>query len=43
MVSKFLTEVNKRLKLKPTDIEQYPIIPAEACEYLKPGKDREDY
>ena len=43
MVSKFLTEVNKRLKLKPTDIEQYPTIPAEAHEYLESGKDHEGY
>jgi len=43
MVSEFLTEVDGRLKLKPTDIEQYPTIPAEAREYLEPGKDREGY
>ncbi|CAB4474979.1 unnamed protein product [Rhizophagus irregularis] len=43
MVSEFLTEIDGRLKLKPTDIEQYPTVPAEAREYLEPGKDREGY
>jgi len=43
MVSEFLTEVDGRLKLKPTDIEQYPTVPVEAREYLEPGKDREGY
>ena len=43
MVSEFLTEVDGRLKLKLTDIEQYPTVPAEAREYLEPGKDREGY
>ncbi|PKC00189.1 hypothetical protein RhiirA5_382635 [Rhizophagus irregularis] len=41
MINKFLTEIDGRLKLKPTDIEQYPTVLAEACEYLEPGKDRE--
>ncbi|GBC35738.2 hypothetical protein RIR_jg20284.t1 [Rhizophagus irregularis DAOM 181602=DAOM 197198] len=36
-------EIDGRLKLKPTDIEQYPTVLAEACEYLEPGKDREGY
>ncbi|UZO09798.1 uncharacterized protein OCT59_030011 [Rhizophagus irregularis] len=43
MINKFLTEIDGRLKLKPTDIEQYPTVLAEACEYLEPGKDREGY
>jgi hypothetical protein len=43
MVSKFLTEVDGRLRLKPADIEKYPMILVEAREYLKPGKDHEGY
>ena len=43
MVSEFLTEVDGRLRLKPADIEKYPIVLIEAREYLEPGKDREGY
>src|SRR6266542_4549199 len=43
MVSEFLIKVDRCLKLKLTDIEQYSIILAEAHEYLEPGKDHEDY
>lgn len=43
MISKFLTEVDGRLKLKPENIEQYPNVPVETREYLEPGKDREGY
>ncbi|RIA88737.1 hypothetical protein C1645_825920 [Glomus cerebriforme] len=43
MVSEFLTEVDRRLKLKPEEIEQHPTVPVEAREYLEPGKDREGY
>src|SRR6266498_46436 len=43
MISEFLTEVNECLKLKPAEIEQYPTVPVEACEYLELGKDREGY
>ncbi len=43
MVNEFLTEVDRRLKLKLTDIEQYSTIPVEAHEYLESGKDHESY
>jgi len=43
MVSEFLTEVDGHLKLKPTDIEQYPTVPVEAREYLELGKNHEGY
>src|SRR3954470_22348043 len=43
MVSEFLTEIDGRLRLQPTDIEKYPNIPKEARCYLKPGKNQEGY
>ena len=30
MVSEFLTEVDGWLRLKPAEIEQYPMVPVEA-------------
>ena len=43
MVSEFLIEIDKRLRLHPDDIEKYPNVPKEARCYLKPGKNQEGY
>ncbi|CAB4477291.1 unnamed protein product [Rhizophagus irregularis] len=43
MVSEFLTEVDRRLRLQQTDIEKHPHVPEAARCYLKPGVNQDGY
>ncbi|RIB05318.1 hypothetical protein C2G38_2219929 [Gigaspora rosea] len=43
MVSKFVLEACRRLRLNEKEKQSHPNIPAEARYYLKPGKNKESY